>query len=130
MESLLNQSRGLCPFLKKTSPSTLRALSTSSSPSTGGGTMSNLQIVARRCPVMSKALAVQSVRASAFNQAFGRRAAFSGAAQSRAYVMPSKPAKFVSTGKKGAEAADIENVHMKAGVFDTSKGMLSRVVDG
>ncbi|KAL1969007.1 hypothetical protein VTN77DRAFT_841 [Rasamsonia byssochlamydoides] len=62
MESLLNQSRAMCPFLKRTPPSTLRSLSTATRPSPGGGTISNLQIIARRCPVMSKALAVQSAR--------------------------------------------------------------------
>ncbi|KAL1998307.1 hypothetical protein VTN02DRAFT_6431 [Thermoascus thermophilus] len=64
MESLLNQSRAMCPFLKRTSPATLRSLSTSTRPSAspGGGTISNLQVIARRCPVMSKALAVQSAR--------------------------------------------------------------------
>ncbi|GAM89148.1 hypothetical protein ANO11243_071830 [Dothideomycetidae sp. 11243] len=65
MEALLRQSRSMCPFLSKTSPATLRALSTSGSvqhASPGGGMMSNLQIVARRCPVMGKALAVQSAR--------------------------------------------------------------------
>lgn len=64
MESLLNQSRAMCPFLKRTSPATLRSLSTSTRPSSspGGGTISNLQVIARRCPVMSKALAVQSAR--------------------------------------------------------------------
>ncbi|KAI9791998.1 MAG: mitochondrial 5-aminolevulinate synthase [Peltula sp. TS41687] len=66
MDSLLRQSRSLCPFLKKTSPATLRTLSTSRTTtrnvSPGGGTMSNLQILARRCPIMGKALAVQSAR--------------------------------------------------------------------
>ncbi|OAX82783.1 5-aminolevulinic acid synthase [Emergomyces africanus] len=65
MEALLNQSRSLCPFLQRTSATTLRALSTPSRPnasSPGGGTISNLQVIARRCPVMSKALAVQSAR--------------------------------------------------------------------
>ncbi|KAI9924418.1 hypothetical protein ASPWEDRAFT_167395 [Aspergillus wentii DTO 134E9] len=64
MESLLQQSRAMCPFLKRTSPAALRTLSTATRPSTspGGGTMSNLQVLARRCPVMSKALAVQSSR--------------------------------------------------------------------
>ncbi|KAB8275048.1 pyridoxal phosphate-dependent transferase [Aspergillus minisclerotigenes] len=64
MESLLQQSRAMCPFLKRTSPSSLRTLATATRPSTssGGGTMSNLQVIARRCPVMSKALAVQSAR--------------------------------------------------------------------
>jgi 5-aminolevulinate synthase len=64
MESLLNQSRAMCPFLKRTCPATLRSLSTATRPSSspGGGTISNLQVIARRCPVMSKALAVQSAR--------------------------------------------------------------------
>ncbi|KAG8630227.1 hypothetical protein KVT40_001846 [Elsinoe batatas] len=67
MEALLRQSRSMCPFLSKTSPATLRSLSTSTSvkqSSPGGGMMSNLQIVARRCPVMGKALAVQSARSA------------------------------------------------------------------
>ena len=64
METLLNQSRAMCPFLKRTNPATLRSLSAAASPSAspGGGIISNLQIIARRCPVMSKALAVQSSR--------------------------------------------------------------------
>ncbi|KAJ5619434.1 hypothetical protein N7510_003418 [Penicillium lagena] len=64
MESLLQQSRAMCPFLKRTSPTALRTLATATRPNTspGGGTMSNLQVLARRCPVMSKALAVQSSR--------------------------------------------------------------------
>ncbi|BDD62000.1 hypothetical protein MAP00_007006 [Monascus purpureus] len=61
MESILQQSRAMCPFLKRSSPGALRALATATRP-VGGGTMSNLQILARRCPVMSKALAVQSAR--------------------------------------------------------------------
>lgn len=70
MEALLQQSRSLCPFLQRTSPATLRSLSTgagasASSGSPGGGTMSNLQVIARRCPVMSKALAVQTSRSRA-----------------------------------------------------------------
>ncbi|KAJ5104985.1 hypothetical protein NUU61_002332 [Penicillium alfredii] len=66
MEALLQQSRSMCPFLKRTSPGSLRTLATATRPSTspGGGTMSNLQVLARRCPVMSKALAVQSARLS------------------------------------------------------------------
>ncbi|KAI9673277.1 MAG: mitochondrial 5-aminolevulinate synthase [Trizodia sp. TS-e1964] len=65
MDSVLRQSRSLCPFLKKTSPAALRTLSTCviRQPSPGGGTMSNLQVLARRCPIMGKALAIQSARA-------------------------------------------------------------------
>jgi 5-aminolevulinate synthase len=62
MESLLMQSKAMCPFLKKTSPGTLRSLSTATHHSPGGGTITNLQYIARRCPVMNKALAVQSAR--------------------------------------------------------------------
>jgi 5-aminolevulinate synthase len=62
MEALLHQSKGMCPFLKKTSPATLRSLSTATHKSPGGGTITNLQSKARRCPVMNKALAVQSAR--------------------------------------------------------------------
>jgi 5-aminolevulinate synthase len=62
MEALLHQSKGVCPFLKKTSPATLRSLSTSTHHSPGGGTITNLHHIARRCPVMNKALAVQSAR--------------------------------------------------------------------
>ncbi|RJE22171.1 5-aminolevulinate synthase [Aspergillus sclerotialis] len=65
MESLLQQSRAMCPFLKRTSPTALRSLATATRPAPGGGrTVSNLHAVARRCPVMSKALAVQSARLS------------------------------------------------------------------
>lgn len=62
MEALLHQSKAMCPFLKKTSPGTLRSLSTATHHSPGGGTITNLQFIARRCPVMNKALAIQSAR--------------------------------------------------------------------
>ncbi|OQD65883.1 hypothetical protein PENPOL_c005G07264 [Penicillium polonicum] len=80
MEALLQQSRTMCPFLKRTSPTTLRTLSTATRPSTspGGGTMSNLQVLGRRCPVMSKALAVQSARLSGSKRFTSRAAGVSG----------------------------------------------------
>ena len=83
MEALLNQSRAMCPFLKHTSPATLRSLATSTRPSgsPGGGTISNLQIIARRCPVMSKALAVQSARHLAAKRFTTAAAAKVGAAK-------------------------------------------------
>lgn len=68
MDAVLRQSKAMCPFLKKASPATLRALSTSTRPgrpqasSPCGGTMSKLQLLAHRCPVMGKALAVQSAK--------------------------------------------------------------------
>ena len=63
METLLRQSRQMCPFLNKTSPATLRSLSTSTHrASPCGGTMSNLQVLARRCPMMGKAIAIQTAK--------------------------------------------------------------------
>lgn len=64
MDSVLRQSKAMCPFLKAASPATLRALSTSArpKPSPCGGTMSKLQVFAHRCPVMGQAMAVQSAR--------------------------------------------------------------------
>lgn len=108
MEALLRQSRSMCPFLHKTSPATLRSLSTSSSihqsstpAAPGGGAMSNLQVVARRCPIMSKALAVQSARSG--NAALA--GAFGG---SRAYhsKVPGARARLHTTRPNEAQAVD------------------------
>ncbi|KAI0539893.1 5-aminolevulinate synthase [Xylaria digitata] len=66
MEALLRQSKGVCPFLHKTSPASLRSLSTSSSTTLlQGGSMpslSKLQVAATCCPIMGKALSVRSAR--------------------------------------------------------------------
>ncbi|KAI1103807.1 tetrapyrrole biosynthesis, 5-aminolevulinic acid synthase [Jackrogersella minutella] len=64
MDAVLRQSKAMCPFLKKASPATLRALSTSTRPQVSpcGGTISKLQLLGQRCPVMGKALAIQSAR--------------------------------------------------------------------
>jgi len=76
MEALLRQSRGMCPFLHKTSPATLRSLSTSTNAIQAN--MSNLQVTAGQCPVMGKALAVQSTRANTLlSGAFGGSRAYS-----------------------------------------------------
>ncbi|KAI5806455.1 pyridoxal phosphate-dependent transferase [Peziza echinospora] len=127
MDAFLRQSSRVCPFLKKTSPTTLRALTTASTTTTGG-TMSNLQVIARRCPVMSKALAVQSAaRTRQFTSwtpaaaAPKKRCPMEG--QKRGYVVPSKPAKLQVSPKVDAQADTIESVHLKAGVYDTSKGI-------
>ena len=85
METLLRQSRAMCPFLNKTSPATLRSLSTATSRqvSPGGGTMSNLQVLARRCPVMGKAMAVQTAKTnnSMLSGAFGGTRAYTSKAR-------------------------------------------------
>ncbi|KFY37150.1 hypothetical protein V494_04878 [Pseudogymnoascus sp. VKM F-4513 (FW-928)] len=83
MDTVLRQSKTMCPFLKKTSPATLRSLSATSGPtrsyhaSPGGGSMSNLQTIARRCPVMGSAMAVQSAKTGG-KVAFGAIAALKG----------------------------------------------------
>src|SRR5438270_13158106 len=98
MEALLRQSRSLCPFLSKTSPATLRSLSTTAANhdvSPGGGSMSNLQVLARRCPIMGKALAVQSARSgnTALAGAFGGvRAYHSKVGRAKLHTSSSKEA--------------------------------------
>ena len=107
MEALLRQSRAMCPFLNKTSPATLRTLSTSTNvqhAAPGGGAMSNLQIIARRCPVMGKALAVQGARTgnSALAGAFGG---------TRAYHARVPRAKLHTTSPKEAQVGDVRREH-------------------
>ncbi len=97
METLLRQSRGVCPFLHKTSPATLRSLSTSTSSSlvqrSSRSGLSNLQVLANRCPIMGKALAVQSARVrvnSLLSGAFGGSRAYHSRV-SRACLYTTKP---------------------------------------
>jgi 5-aminolevulinate synthase len=124
MEPILKQSRNVCPFLKKTSTSTLRALSTSSStPVSGGGAMSNLQVVARRCPIMSQAIAVQTGRATSMGSVFAKRPpTLAIPREKRHYVAPTNNKNFESSRSRKAEALDVGEVHRRAGVIDTSKG--------
>lgn len=99
MEAFIRQSRNMCPFLHKTSPATLRSLSTTTShnASPGGGSMSNLQVIARRCPVMGKALAVQGARAnSALAGVYGgTRAYHSKVSRARLHTSADKKAQTV-----------------------------------
>ncbi|KAK1751656.1 pyridoxal phosphate-dependent transferase [Echria macrotheca] len=66
MDAALRQSKALCPFMKKATAAGLRAMTTAARPALAaspcGGTISKLQVLARRCPVMGKAMAVQSAR--------------------------------------------------------------------
>ncbi|KAK3322362.1 pyridoxal phosphate-dependent transferase [Apodospora peruviana] len=64
MDSVLRQSKAVCPFMKKATAASLRAMTTTTRPAVSpcGGTISKLQTLARRCPVMGKAMAVQSAR--------------------------------------------------------------------
>ncbi|KAF1940926.1 5-aminolevulinate synthase mitochondrial precursor [Clathrospora elynae] len=111
MEALLRQSRSMCPFLHKTSPATLRSLSTTTAAarhevSPGAGSMSNLQVLARRCPIMGKALAVQSARNG--NNALA--GAFGGV---RAYHTRVNRAKLHTSTSKEAQAVDIQDLRGK-----------------
>nr|POE65195.1 5-aminolevulinate synthase, mitochondrial [Quercus suber] len=83
MEALLRQSQAMCPFLKKTSPATLRTLSTSTArqhAAPGGGAISNLQVLAKRCPIMGKAMTTSSSRLgnTARSAAFSATRAYHG----------------------------------------------------
>lgn len=106
MEALLQQSRAMCPFLKRSSPNTLRSLATATRPSTspGGGTMTNLQRIARRCPVMSKALAVQSARMTGTKRFTSSAAGVPGAGAGTPKPTRASPGKRAlhSTGGNGA----------------------------
>ncbi|KAL4980232.1 mitochondrial 5-aminolevulinate synthase [Aspergillus desertorum] len=106
MEVLLQQSRAMCPFLKRSSPSTLRSLATATRPSSspGGGTISNLQRIARRCPVMSKALAVQSARMTGTKRFTSSAAGVPGAGAGAPKATRASPGKRAlhSTGGSGA----------------------------
>ena len=113
----------MCPFLNKTSPATLRSLSTSTSPrhtAPGGGAMSNLQLIARRCPVMGKALALSSARVGGAQSARIGNAALVGAfGGPRAYHAGSKPprANLHTTASKEAQAVDMPNVQREHAPF-------------
>lgn len=62
--------------MKKATAASLRAMTTTTRPAVSvspcGGTISKLQTLARRCPVMGKAMAVQSARAGFPGVAAGR----------------------------------------------------------
>ncbi|KAL2271665.1 hypothetical protein VTJ83DRAFT_1036 [Remersonia thermophila] len=90
MDSVLRQSKAMCPFMRKATAAGLRAMSTTTTSmvahSPGGGTMSKLQVLARRCPVMGKAMAVQSAR-------MRHAAGFPSAAAMSTFNGPAKTAK-------------------------------------
>lgn len=103
----------MCPFLSKTSPATLRSLSTTAAGhdvSPVAGRMSNLQVLGRRCPIMGKALAVQSAR----NGNSALAGAFGGA---RAYHTRVNRAKLHTSSPKEAQAIEIENLRAQQGTI-------------
>ena len=105
MEALLRQGKQVCPFLKRSSPASLRMLATSSSQTNRGYRVSALQTAAARCPVIGKALAVQQSK--------------------RDYVTKTEKVAMTSSLPAFAEGASLEEAHRAAGVSDLSKGMLS-----
>jgi 5-aminolevulinate synthase len=102
MESLLRQANQVCPFLARTSPSTLKLLAASVSTSRGYK-MSGLQAAASQCPVLGRALQVQT--------------------QKREYVSSSKPREMCPSGSSWAESVSLEEAHRAAGVSDLSQGI-------
>ncbi|KAH8673731.1 pyridoxal phosphate-dependent transferase [Xylariales sp. PMI_506] len=94
MDAVLRQSKAVCPFLKKATPATLRALSTSTRPQASpcGGAISKLQLLGQRCPIMGKALAVQSSRSGMAGAAVATIRSFSGHAKpGKAKIHTSSP---------------------------------------
>ena len=72
--------------------------------------MSNLQVLGRRCPIMGKALAVQSARSG--NSALA--GAFGGV---RAYHSRVNRAKLHTSAPKEAQTIEVENLRAKQGTI-------------
>jgi len=102
MESLLKQGKQVCPFLKRSSPASLRMLATSYSTSSRGYHVSALQIAATHCPVIGKALAIQQ--------------------RKRDYVTKTEKVSITPSHPGFAESASLEEAHLAAGVTDLTKG--------
>ncbi|CAG9972079.1 unnamed protein product [Clonostachys byssicola] len=100
MDAVLRQSKAMCPFLKSASPSTLRALSTSARPKASspcGSTMSNLQLLAHRCPVMGKAMAVQTAKYGGSAAAFRSFSGQSKAGRAKIHTSRNQEARAVDS---------------------------------
>jgi 5-aminolevulinate synthase len=125
MEALLRQSRAVCPFLKTTTPQTLRSLSTTAAVgpagktvtvSPGGGSMSNLQLLARRCPLMGKAMSTQSARHGKAMSAVYRSAAAAGAREYHGKAAAAKNKAFFHN-NTSKEARAVEIVQKETGML-------------
>ena len=101
MEALLRQGKQVCPFLNRSTPTTLKFLASSFSTAAHGRRVSALQTAATHCPVMGKALAKRGYVA----------------ATKKVDMSPSHPAM--------ADPLSLEEAHRAAGVTDLSKGMSS-----
>ncbi|VUC33553.1 unnamed protein product [Clonostachys rosea] len=100
MDAVLRQSKAMCPFLKSASPSTLRALSTSARPKASspcGSKMSNLQLLAHRCPIMGKAMAVQTAKYGGSAAAFRSFSGQSKAGRAKIHTSRNQEARAVES---------------------------------
>lgn len=104
MESLLRQGKQVCPFLKRSSPASLRVLAMNVKTTSRGYRVSALQTAATHCPVIGKALAVQQSK--------------------RQYVTKTEKVAMAPTHPGLAESASLEDAHRAAGVTDLSQGIL------
>ena len=105
MDSVLRQSKSLCPFLKNASPATLRSMSTTvvRHASPGGGAMTNLQTTARRCPIMGKAMIIQTGKSGQYG--LGGAAAI-GAIRAMSSKLHAGKAKLHTSRAQDAKALD------------------------
>ena len=105
----LRTSKAVCPFLRKTSPSQLRQLSSANAPT---GVASRLQAYGQKCPVMGPALAKQQI--SKLSHASLMRTALSTA---RAYHAIGKTSKAgLHTGNTNkAQAVDVNILRQDPG---------------
>lgn len=108
MESLLKQGKQVCPFLKRSSPASLRMLARSFSTNARGYRVSGLTTAATHCPVIGKALAVQQSK--------------------RDYVTKSNKVSMTPSHPGFAESVSLEEAHRAVGVTDFSKGSNRRRV--
>ncbi|KAL2260340.1 hypothetical protein VTK26DRAFT_5669 [Humicola hyalothermophila] len=109
MDSVLRQSKAMCPFMKKATAAGLRAMSTATPAAVSpcGGTMSKLQVLARRCPVMGKAMAIQSARV-------GHAAGFPAVASKAGMSTLSGHGK---TGKAKLHTSRSQEAHVDTGMY-------------
>ena len=130
MESIIKQGKKLCPFLRRTSPATMRMMATKSSSCSGHGSagLSGLQQAALKCPVMSKHMG----KAGAGGSISSHQSSSHGNGMSlnvsagRSYVTASPVAQIHQTCRNAAELASLEDVHRTAGVTDLSRGKCNK----
>lgn len=107
MEAALRQSVAVCPFMKRTTPSQLRCLSSSSAPT---GVMSRLQSYGSKCPVMGKAMSLQS---RSGNASAAIRSVVGATA--RSYHSKTSKADIHTSSQAKARAVDVNIIRNEAG---------------